>query len=330
MVEYVKTPVEFIEAVTSTTSVETLLSVMAEWLPAFLPVERGSIALLEPDGSLNVFATNGNTAIPVNLRLPQEGTHLGAAMRKRSYSIANDLRGRRESDSQMLVKNGLMSAIVVPLISAEHVYGTLNAASPELGAFTDEHGRIAAVMARWMASQLRISRQIEEITQLANTDPLTCILNRRAFMASATERLNDAQAAGRELAMLVVDLDYFKTINDTHGHSGGDAVLCEVVNRLKAHIGDTGLLARIGGEEFVLLLEDEDPTGAAVLAERLRQEIGAMEVVKNGATIRCTASFGIACRRPQDRDVEDLLRRADLALYEAKRNGRNRVEAAAA
>ena len=330
MVEYVKTPVEFIEAVTSTTSVDTLLGVMAQWLPSFLPVERGSIALLEPDGMLNVFATNGDKAIPVNLRLPQEGTHLGAALRKRSFSIANDLRERDETDSAMLVESGLMSSIVVPLISGEKIYGTLNAASPELGAFTEEHGRIASVMARWMASQLRISRQVEEITRLAHTDPLTGILNRRAFMENAAGMLDRARSEGGELAMLVVDLDFFKSINDTYGHSGGDAILREVVTRLRVHLRKSDLFARLGGEEFVLLLEDEDMASAAILAERLRKEVSDIVVIKDGAEIRCTASFGLACRRSQDQDVEGLMRRADLALYEAKRNGRNRVEAAAA
>ena len=138
-----------------------------------------------------------------------------------------------------------------------------------------------------------------------------------------------AQAArtGGSLTAVVLDLDNFKQINDEHGHARGDDVLAAAATALKSTLRVSDFVARAGGEEFVVLLPDTGLDGALVVAENLRAAIQAMAVPGLGAPV--TASFGVAVHPEDARDGEGLLRSADRALYLAKSNGRNRVEAAA-
>jgi len=330
LVAYVSFPVEFIDEITSADSVDQLLACVAHWLPEILTVDRGSIALLDPDGDLRVFAANGNSVIPIARKIPLDNTHLGVAMRSGTYHITQDLADRDEPDSKALVERGYRSSIVAPLISGGCFYGTLNAASRRVAAFSEDDGKVALVVARWMASQLRISRQMDEIRDMAHRDALTGILNRRAFLEQAQEAIEDANLMGNGVALVLMDLDWFKTINDTFGHAGGDAVLRDFVSKLSAHVRQDDLFARLGGEEFALLVHDEDLAGATILAERLRSAVSEISVAHGGDEIRLTASFGTTAYEGRDDSVEAMLKRADIALYRAKDNGRNRVEALAA
>jgi diguanylate cyclase (GGDEF)-like protein len=122
----------------------------------------------------------------------------------------------------------------------------------------------------------------------------------------------------------MLDIDHFKTINDTHGHAGGDCVLRELVTRIANEIRPVDLLGRLGGEEFAILLPDTDIAGAEHLAERLRWSLADSPIDSNGTPVAVTASLGVAALRDGE-DLESILARADTALYQAKNGGRNRV-----
>lgn len=155
----------------------------------------------------------------------------------------------------------------------------------------------------------------EELNHHATHDPLTGALNRRAFAPLAEKQVAQAARTGRPLAVLMMDLDHFKRINDTLGHSGGDATLCRFVAVAGDVLRAEDVLCRFGGEEFVALLPHAEAAQAVAAAERLRLAFAA-----TGATV----SIGVASLRPGE-DLEDLLRRADAALYDAKRAGRDRT-----
>ncbi|WP_020652133.1 GGDEF domain-containing protein [Massilia niastensis] len=157
-------------------------------------------------------------------------------------------------------------------------------------------------------------------------DYLTGLANRRAFFEAAEQELARSRAAPRPTAVIVIDADHFKAINDRHGHPGGDAVL----QHLAAILGDTfravDVVARIGGEEFAVLLPSTDLARAAVVAERLRAAVASQPARFDGARIGYTVSAGVAAASDGALGVDVLLKHADQALYAAKRAGRNRVE----
>jgi diguanylate cyclase (GGDEF)-like protein/PAS domain S-box-containing protein len=166
---------------------------------------------------------------------------------------------------------------------------------------------------------------IEELRRLSDTDPLTGALNRRGLSAAAEHELKRAKRTGEPVAVIALDLDHFKRVNDTYGHDAGDKVLQESAQLCRAAIREVDSFARLGGEEFVILLQDADEDGAWLVATRLRAALEQTDIAIGDTTIRVTASIGIAASRGADATLADMLRSADEAVYEAKTSGRNRV-----
>ncbi|HFQ5279971.1 TPA: GGDEF domain-containing protein [Vibrio vulnificus] len=165
-------------------------------------------------------------------------------------------------------------------------------------------------LANWVAAQVHKHQQINKMIELAHIDPLTGALNRRAFV-EATYFINDKpRHYDHHTALLMIDLDKFKEINDQFGHPAGDKVLMQIAATLKKQIRSDDLLARFGGEEFAILL---------------RAMVEQTVVEHQNQRIRCTISIGIALPIPTDQGFEELMQRADHALYVAKRKGRNQI-----
>ncbi len=161
------------------------------------------------------------------------------------------------------------------------------------------------------------------LRELAATDPLTGIANRRAFMTSAEKELARSNRSGQPVSILYLDLDHFKNVNDRYGHAVGDEVLVRSAAAVREELRAIDVFARIGGEEFAILLPDTPARGALALAERIRARIEALEWLEGRLEI--TTSVGVA-QRTSGETLDQLLPRADRALYRAKQGGRNRVE----
>ncbi|UGQ46877.1 CHASE domain-containing protein [Massilia endophytica] len=171
----------------------------------------------------------------------------------------------------------------------------------------------------------------EELQLLATTDSLTGLPNRREFMRRLEEQQGRLlRGLDGQAAVLMLDIDHFKNVNDQHGHAVGDAVIRHLASLMKESQRKVDMLGRVGGEEFAALLPGADPEAARVFAERLRQRIEATPLRQEGLTLSVTVSVGIAAMDPGDEKAEAVLARADEALYCAKRGGRNRVEQAGA
>ncbi len=193
------------------------------------------------------------------------------------------------------------------------------------------------LMAR-VRTQLRKKRYSDKLRhnvqlslEMAITDPLTGLHNRR-YMGSHLDTLMKSAHPAKPLSFLILDIDYFKAVNDTHGHDVGDEVLREFANRISANVRGIDLACRHGGEEFVVVMPDTDSGFAFTVAERLRQSIeaAAIKISRGPGEINITVSIGIASSTGAPDVPDQLLRRADQALYRAKREGRNRVIAEAA
>lgn len=167
------------------------------------------------------------------------------------------------------------------------------------------------------------------LEQLAMTDVLTGLFNRRAFDSVAHAAVESARRHHRPLALVMVDIDHFKAINDRYGHAGGDVVLRHVGATLQGLLRGADSLARIGGEEFVVLAPETDLDSALALAQRMGDALRALAVPVHGTTQPVTASFGVTALGTHADDLGAMLHRADQALYASKRGGRDRATAVA-
>ncbi|WP_300672905.1 diguanylate cyclase [Desulfoluna sp.] len=174
----------------------------------------------------------------------------------------------------------------------------------------------------------RIIELEHRILQLANTDPLTGMMNRRAFMEQLAQETDRAHRGQTPLSFLLTDIDHFKQVNDTYGHQIGDLVLQCFSKTLKEALRTYDFLGRYGGEEFVIAMPGADDTQAEYIAERLRKKVEEMEIIRPDTKelIRITSSFGTAaCSLSPLETIDSLIKRADDALYRAKSQGRNCV-----
>lgn len=171
--------------------------------------------------------------------------------------------------------------------------------------------------------QLRESLERERL--LARTDELTGLINRRHFLELAEHECAVARRYGRPLAVVLFDIDGFKKMNDSLGHQGGDEILRVVARRACSQVRSADVLARYGGEEFIVLVPDSTAESAAVIAERIREGIGASVIQTRVGTAYVTISVGVAEMQSKSDSLEDLIRCADRALYHAKDAGRNRT-----
>jgi diguanylate cyclase len=172
-----------------------------------------------------------------------------------------------------------------------------------------------------------LQRDLDDVRRESLLDPLTKIANRKSFDEGLATAMAHASTKGDPLCLLLLDIDYFKSFNDTFGHQTGDQVLRLVAMTLKSNIKGKDLAARYGGEEFVAILPSTDLEGAMIVAENVRKAIAAKELMKrstNEKLGRITASFGVAVYHPSD-TASSLIERADRCLYAAKHAGRNRV-----
>jgi diguanylate cyclase (GGDEF)-like protein/PAS domain S-box-containing protein len=166
---------------------------------------------------------------------------------------------------------------------------------------------------------------VEELRRLATTDPLTGAFNRRHFMETANDEFRRGERYDRPLAVLMLDIDYFKRVNDTYGHAVGDAVLKQVTSVCQETLREADVFGRLGGEEFAALLPETSVGAACEAAERVRARLGGAAVPTEEGDVAITVSIGVASRLPDDTSAEQMLQRADAALYAAKNAGRNRV-----
>lgn len=193
--------------------------------------------------------------------------------------------------------------------------------------FALAYATLVALSVALLRAHLRAITQGRALHALATTDSLTGIANRRQLCDIGEQETRRAQRYGKPMAVLMIDVDRFKQINDRWGHPSGDRVICHIADQLRHTLRVVDSYGRLGGEEFAAVLPETDADGAIQVAERLRLAIEASEAARadDGQVIRHTASIGVVALTPQDTDFEALLQRADRALYRAKASGRNRV-----
>jgi len=194
--------------------------------------------------------------------------------------------------------------------------------------FSEQELQSFEVLLCYLLYPLRNALLYYRALRSAYTDPLTGLYNRTALTDAFQREWKLSQRQQTPLSLLVLDIDHFKRINDTHGHAAGDAALVKIAKCLRQTVRGSDMLFRYGGEEFVVLLSNTASDGAELLAQRLLYRIATMDCSDIAPGLRITASIGVATLNHPEETPEQMLKRADEALYRAKRQGRNRVEVA--
>ncbi len=245
--------------------------------------------------------------------------------------------GRVEHIAQVYAEAGLLDG--VPASLREHVYDprpkqgsarfwlALAGVTTLLAAALGAAWRYRAVMLRLAAAEAKSRQLVDQLRAIAHTDGLTGLPNRRAGEERAEAEFARCARYQRPLSLLLLDIDHFKHVNDADGHLVGDQVLRAVAQSLPKLARSSDAAARVGGEEFLLLLTETGAEGAQVTAERVRQAVEALVVATDAGPRRATVSVGVATLEPGLTALRELWQRADQALYASKRGGRNRVTA---
>ncbi|WP_196279166.1 GGDEF domain-containing protein [Catellatospora vulcania] len=249
----------------------------------------------------------------LNSSAPIRRSTLGAAMAGMAVSLA----------LAYLLSRGLIRDIRHLTFTAEQLAGGDYAAR----ATVTSRGELRQLATAFNQMADRIAERRAELTDLAVTDALTELPNRRHMRSSLTRELQRARREGRPLGLVILDLDHFKAVNDEYGHLAGDAVLRRVGEVLKRELRSSDVAGRPGGEEFAVLLPDTGRDAAMAIAERLRAALAKETVRHRDRTVTFTASFGVVSFPDDGQDAEALVQRADDALYAAKRAGRDQVQA---
>ncbi len=297
---------------------------MLEVTEAVVPGSHSAILLLDPDARvLRVRASRGYAHGVESLSIP-----LGTGVTGRCAATGQVVVVHEVASDPTYIAGvpGARSEIAVPLLADGRVIGVFNAESPVPGAYSDEHARTLTVVAQQAAVVLQSAQLQAETRRLAITDHLTGLHNRRHFVGQLEEHLRRARRYHETMGVAFLDLDNFKELNDRHGHSAGDRALQAVAAVMREWVRGTDELARLGGDEFAALLLQTDAAGARLVLERIRASVAEIQLPDaQGPPITLTLSAGLALFPADGGDAEWLCGRADAALYEAKRRGRNRV-----
>ena len=239
---------------------------------------------------------------------------------QRLYDISTD-----ERYQEGLV--GAKSELAVPMVSRGRTIGVLNAESVEVGTFTEEDEKILAILAGSAAMALENARLHKQLEDQSTTDELTGVFNYRHFAERLKEEQRRARRYDQPLSLIMVDIDWFKTCNDTYGHQAGNLVLKGISRVIKNIVRDTDVVCRYGGEEFIIILPQTVPADAHEIGERIRHEVERTDFSDEGLlpSIRVTVSIGVSTYPDNGGTAENIVELVDKALYRAKGSGKNVV-----
>lgn len=321
-------PIQFLDEISKADSISVVLQSVAHWLPHIIKADRCSIALPVDDEHLRLFAIQCDKAIPIDTLLRIDSSFDGKVYRARKLHIVNNLGRHAEEDCQTLYQGGLNSLMVAPMLNGDKCYGVINIAYQKSSFYSNHDAMELVGVANWVASNIRIHKQVDEERKLASTDSLTSLMNRRAFLIASEASLCNYTRHRQDFVFAILDIDHFKLVNDRYGHQAGDAALVAFAQQLKAMVRGGDFVARLGGEEFGITLNHMKTEDAAAWANRFREAVSKIEIEHNNQKFRFTVSIGMSMPMEDDQTFDDIINRADKALYEAKNEGRNRVKLA--
>lgn len=314
-------------ALLSTLNLNELLAAILDSAQRALPAtEKGWLHLIAPQtGRLHLRSASFTDQRIRRVRLPHSHEYPARAIRERRPILVEDTftNGQPPDGNEMLDLPAIRSLMVVPLILGEQVLGSLSLGSTVPGAFTQENLTLLTGFAATTTAAIHNAMLHSELQQLATIDPLTEVFNRRAFEELGQREVARFERFGHPLAVIMLDIDNFKQINDEYGHTTGDSVLKTLAAVCRRSLRKVDIFCRYGGDEFAVLLPETTLNQACEVANRIRHEIGKQEFIHG---LEVTVSMGVVRASENAFTLQELLSLADAALYQAKQRGKNRVE----
>ncbi|MBW2459833.1 MAG: GGDEF domain-containing protein, partial [Deltaproteobacteria bacterium] len=290
-----------------------------------------AVALATRNGQLVIRQAVGESADEFDGLVVERGAGLAESALKNRHFLP--YRGDFDPKQQMIFDRRaerpfakMKSALVLPLIASDRPLGVLALTSRAAKAYGEEVRTTLQVMTNQLGTALANARMVKRLEELATTDGLTGLANHRVFQEELDKKFASASRFRKELSVILCDLDKFKDVNDTYGHPVGDQVIRGLAESLRRNVvRDTDLPARYGGEEFVIICEGTSTDGATKLGERIRKDLEAQTFASDKGELKVTISMGVATFPHHAHSRQDLIERADVALYAAKDGGRNQV-----
>ena len=314
---------------------DELFQLAMKYVCQILEVHRASIAIINEAGDEITFTALYGVAAdhPKNIVIKAEGTAIGSSYTLDSIAYRPNLNTSTCTIVSNLFNAGMNSTLTIPIVSGSVKMGTLNSASSIPNGYNNDDMHLVQQIAGILATHLHkicltkksqeqqklLETKNAELESIAYLDPLTQIYNRRFMNNIIEEEIIQNKRSPQVWSLMMIDIDFFKSINDEYGHEYGDAVLCETANFIKENIRESDTFARWGGEEFLIVLPQTNVEEAFVLTEKIRKGLDESNS-KYLQTI--TASFGLT-QYQKGESQDKLIHRADQALYLSKENGRN-------
>ncbi len=317
-----------VEAIIASLSLDDSLRAVLQHGAALTGSQAAAIAIHdEQAGGFRQCFTHGLSPRFVEGMRFRPGGLADTVLRSGVAVVSNDAPHAPHRLSAVARAEGIRAFICLPLAGAHGRHGVLYVYRTDRDDFSAEETELLATFARLAAAAIDNARLYEQTVQQARTDALTGVLNRREFDARLAAELRRARRYGKACALLLLDIDHFKQVNDNHGHPAGDSVLQALARLLAAQLRDVDCVARYGGEEFVALLPETDDQAACAVAERVRAAVaGCAFALADGTALHITVSIGVASFPRSGDSAGALVTHADQALYAAKQAGRNRVQ----
>lgn len=307
-------------------TIDAVPDIIAHWFSQIFSADRASITIPVSDDTLKLVSISGNRAIETGTILPIEGTMVGRVFASAMPELNNDLTVSLDTDCVRLAEKGIYSCLDIPLMANGGCLGTINLGRECRDGFTSLDLEKATGLARFIAAMMHIHGQAAKAQELSDYDSLTSILNRRAFI-QRFDALSQDRRQSRGIGLAILDVDHFKSINDTHGHQIGDEVLIELSAILQNTFRDCDFISRIGGEEFCIAITDIDCGAFTDLLERLLLTFRTQPIATQAGELFVRMSMGamhLATGSGQSFDA--VYDKVDKALYRAKKAGRDRCE----
>ncbi len=308
---------DFIQSLTSTLNLKSMAGLIVKNIDSIAPFDA-AVVLLSGTAGFYLGATQGITVT--------EGLGVAPEIIERVIKEKEAFALENIKDSLVDDYPKAKSCLVLPIVFNSEVLGIIVLYHRNQGLYDDYTVKMSGVFVNQTGMALENARLFEKVKYMAITDGLTQVYNRRYFYDQGEQIVQDIKSKASPLSVLMFDIDHFKKINDTYGHSFGDEVLKEVARRCMKSIRKTDLMGRYGGEEFVILLPETELQEALVIGETIRAGIADEPFHNQAEVVTVTISVGVAeLDLVNNENLQKLINRADVALYEAKHSGRNRV-----
>jgi diguanylate cyclase (GGDEF)-like protein len=306
-------------------SVEEAYRVFSDWMQQFFPSCSGHLF------SVDVSADIVKSVLLIGNRQYSEiEFHLNdcrALRQGKKYYV--DARRSGFRCKHLLDEESLSYTLCIPMLARGKNFGLFSIGIENLRELSESEFRLIDKVVKQLTFAVTNISEREDLQQQSTIEPLTNLFNRRYLEDFLTREIVRAERYQREIGLIFCDVDYFKSINDIHGHEAGDIVLVNIANLLKENVRESDIICRCGGEEIIIVLLETSLENTRIKAENIRKKIASLTHRYGDKNLKkITASFGVSCYPKHGNTVKALVAAADKAMYEAKENGRNRVEVA--